>query len=100
MAKDVGKRLLDYGVHAPTTYFPLIIQECLMVEPTDTESKRDLDYTADVFIKIAEEIKDDPELVKTAPHNTPVRRIDEAQTSRKPILKYNFEDHESPADSK
>ena len=100
VAKDVGKRLLDYGVHAPTTYFPLIIQECLMVEPTDTESKRDLDYTADVFIKIAEEIKEDPELVKTAPHNTPVRRIDEAQTSRKPILKYNFEDHESPADSK
>ncbi|MGX7140693.1 aminomethyl-transferring glycine dehydrogenase subunit GcvPB [Facklamia languida] len=96
-AKDVGKRLLDYGVHAPTTYFPLIVEECLMVEPTETESKRDLDYVADVLIKINQEAIENPEVVQTAPHNTPVRRLDEAGASRKPILKYNFEEHESQA---
>ena len=96
-AKDVGKRLLDYGVHAPTTYFPLIVEECLMVEPTETESKRDLDYVADVLIKINQEAIENPEIVQTAPHNTPVRRLDEAGASRKPILKYNFEEHESQA---
>ncbi|EKB54628.1 aminomethyl-transferring glycine dehydrogenase subunit GcvPB [Facklamia hominis] len=94
-AKDVGKRLLDYGVHAPTTYFPLIVHECLMVEPTETESKRDLDFVIDVFTKIAKEAEETPELVQEAPHNTPVRRLDEAGASRKPVLKYRFEDHES-----
>lgn len=99
-AKDVGKRLLDYGVHAPTTYFPLHVPECLMIEPTETESKRDLDFTADVFIKIAKEIEENPELVQTAPHNTPVSRLDEAQASRKPVLKYKFDQHDSnPEDS-
>ncbi|MBG9980863.1 aminomethyl-transferring glycine dehydrogenase subunit GcvPB [Facklamia sp. DSM 111018] len=92
-AKDVGKRMLDYGVHAPTTYFPLIVEECLMVEPTETESKRDLDYVADVLIKIAQEAVENPELVQSAPHNTPVRRLDEAAASRKPVLKFAFEEH-------
>ena len=87
-AKDIGKRLLDYGIHAPTTYFPLIVPECLMIEPTETESKRDLDYVADTFLKIAEEAKTEPALVQEAPHNTPVKRLDEATAARKPILTY------------
>lgn len=94
-AKDVGKRLLDYGVHAPTTYFPLHVNECLMVEPTETESKTDLDYVADILLKINQEAMENPELVQNAPHNTPVGRLDEASASRKPVLKYSFEDHES-----
>lgn len=94
-AKDVGKRLLDYGIHAPTTYFPLHVHECLMVEPTETESKRDLDYVADILIRINQEAIENPELVQNAPHNTPVKRLDEAGASRSPILKYTFEDHES-----
>ena len=90
-AKDIGKRLLDYGVHAPTTYFPLIIEECLMIEPTETESKADLDYTADAFIKIAKEVENDPEMVRQAPHLTSVRRLDEVTASRRPVLTYNPE---------
>jgi len=90
-AKDIGKRLLDYGVHAPTTYFPLIIEECLMIEPTETESKADLDYTADAFIKIAKEVEENPEFVQEAPHLTSVRRLDEATASRRPVLTYNPE---------
>lgn len=88
-AKDIGKRLLDYGVHAPTTYFPLIIEECLMIEPTETESKADLDYTAEAFIKIAKEVAENPEIVATAPHLTSVRRLDEVTASRRPVLTYN-----------
>lgn len=88
-AKDIGKRLLDYGVHAPTTYFPLIVEECLMIEPTETESKADLDFTADAFIKIAQEVEENPELVRSAPHLTSVRRLDEATASRRPVLTYN-----------
>src|SRR5699024_3329120 len=60
-AKDIGKRLLDYGIHSPTTYFPLIVEECLMIEPTETESIRELDQIADAFISISKEIKEDPE---------------------------------------
>ena len=90
-AKDIGKRLLDYGVHAPTTYFPLIIEECLMIEPTETESKADLDYTAEAFLKIAKEVEKTPELVSEAPHLTSVRRLDEVTASRRPVLKYDPE---------
>lgn len=90
-AKDIGKRLLDYGVHAPTTYFPLIIEECLMIEPTETESKADLDFTAEAFLKIAKEVTENPELVREAPHLTSVRRLDEVTASRRPVLKYDPE---------
>lgn len=90
-AKDVAKRLLDYGVHAPTTYFPLIIEEGLMIEPTETESKTDLDYTADAFIAIAKEVQENPEKVQQAPHLTSVRRLDEVTASRRPVLTYNPE---------
>ncbi len=89
--KDIGKRLLDYGVHAPTTYFPLIVDEALMIEPTETESKADLDKVADAYIQIAKEAKEQPELVQSAPHNTSVRRLDETTASRMPVLKYDPE---------
>ncbi len=85
---DVAKRLLDYGYHPPTIYFPLIVHEALMTEPTESESKETLDEFADILIKIAEEAKNNPELLKEAPHNTPVRRLDEARAARNPILKY------------
>lgn len=87
-AKDIGKRLLDYGIHSPTTYFPLIVEECLMIEPTETESIRELDQIADAFINIAKEIINDPETVQNAPHLTSVRRLDETTAARKPILTY------------
>lgn len=90
-AKDIGKRMLDYNVHAPTTYFPLIIEEALMIEPTETESKDDLDYVADVLIQIAKEARETPEEVRTAPHFTSTKRLDEALASRKPVLYYNVE---------
>ncbi|XJS09995.1 aminomethyl-transferring glycine dehydrogenase subunit GcvPB [Aerococcaceae bacterium WGS1372] len=87
-AKDIGKRLLDFGIHSPTTYFPLIVEECLMIEPTETESIRELDHIADAFIQIAEEVISDPENVRQAPHLTSVKRLDETTAARKPILIY------------
>lgn len=90
-AKDIGKRLLDYGVHAPTTYFPLIVEEGLMIEPTETESKADLDFTAEAFLAIAKEVEEQPEIVRNAPHRTSVRRLDEATASRRPVLIYDPE---------
>lgn len=85
---DVAKRLLDYGYHPPTIYFPLIVQEALMTEPTESESKETLDEFANILIKIAEEAKNKPELLKDAPRNTSLRRLDEAKAARNPILKY------------
>jgi glycine dehydrogenase subunit 2 len=83
---DVAKRLLDFGFHPPTIYFPLNVEECIMIEPTETESKETLDAFADTLIRIAEEAKTNPELVKNAPYTTPVRRLDEATAARKPVL--------------
>jgi len=82
-AMDVAKRLLDYGLHPPTIYFPLIVKEALMIEPTETESKENLDSFIEALIKIADE---DPESVKNAPNNTPVKRIDEVGATKNPIL--------------
>lgn len=79
---DVAKRLLDYGFHAPTVYFPLIVHEALMIEPTETESKDVLDAFADALIKIVEEARDNPDLVRGAPHHTPVGRLNEAAAAR------------------
>ncbi len=79
---DISKRLLDYGVHPPTNYFPLIVDEALMVEPTETESKETLDYFADALIAIAKEAYENPESVKSAPHSTIVGRLDEAGAAR------------------
>ena len=81
-ALDVAKRLLDYDFHAPTMYFPLLVPECLLIEPTETESKEVLDAFADTMIRILHEAKSNPELVKNAPHNLPVRRLDEVKAAR------------------
>jgi len=83
---DVAKRLLDYGLHAPTVYFPLIVEEALMIEPVETESRESLEHFADVMEKIAEEAKSKPELLHEAPVTTPVRRLDEARAARSPDL--------------
>ncbi len=85
-ALDIAKRLLDYGIHAPTIYFPLIIKECMLIEPTESESKATLDHFIDVMKKIVEEINVDPDLVKTAPHTLSVTRLDEARAAKNPIL--------------
>ena len=86
---DVAKRLLDYGFHAPTIYFPLLFHQALMIEPTETESKETLDSFIDVMHRIAAEAAEDPMILHDAPHNTPVRRPDETQAARNPILKYS-----------
>ncbi len=85
---DIAKRLLDYDVHPPTIYFPLVIKEALMIEPPETESKVAVDNFIEVMRKVAIEAKENPELVKGAPYNTVVKRLDEAQAARKPIVKY------------
>lgn len=88
---DVAKRLLDYGFHAPTIYFPLLFHQTIMIEPTETESKETMDGFIEVMEKIAREAKEDPELLKTAPHNTPVSRPDETLAARRPILRWTKE---------
>ena len=85
---DVAKRLLDYGYHAPTIYFPLLFHQSLMIEPTETESKSTLDAFIEVMHKIADEAKSHPEVVKTAPHNTPIRRLDDVKAVREPKLTF------------
>jgi glycine dehydrogenase subunit 2 len=81
-AMDVAKRLLDKGFHAPTTYFPLLVPECFLIEPTETEAKEELDRFAAALGEILREANDDPELIKTAPHTTPVRRLDDVRAAR------------------
>lgn len=83
---DVAKRLLDFGYHPPTVYFPLNVEECIMIEPTETESKETLDAFIDTMIQIAGEAKDNPELLLNAPYGTAVRRLDETTAARKPVL--------------
>ena len=85
-ALDIAKRLMDYDFHPPTNYFPLIVHEALMIEPTETESKQSLDALADALIKIAEEAHTDPDLLKTAPHTTPIGRLDEVKAARDLVL--------------
>ncbi|WP_163969982.1 aminomethyl-transferring glycine dehydrogenase subunit GcvPB [Oceanobacillus halotolerans] len=85
---DIAKRLLDYGYHPPTIYFPLNVEEAMMVEPTETESKETLDGFIETMIAISEEAENDPELVQEAPHNTVVKRMDETTAARKPVLRY------------
>ncbi len=86
---DVAKRLLDYGFHAPTIYFPLIVSEALMIEPTETESKQTLDAFAQAMKEIVKEAHENPEALKQAPTKTPVRRLDEATASRKPTVRWH-----------
>lgn len=85
---DIAKRLLDYGFHPPTIYFPLVVSGALMIEPTETETPETLDSFVDAMLAIAREAKENPDLVKTAPHSTPVKRLDEARAARKPILRW------------
>lgn len=85
---DVAKRLLDYDVHPPTVYFPLVFKEALMIEPVETESKQTIDNFIDIMKIVAKEARETPDLVKGAPYNTIVKRLDEATAARKPIVKY------------
>lgn len=85
---DVAKRLLDYGFHAPTIYFPLLFHEAMMIEPTESESKDTIDGFIDVMRKIAEEAKTNPDIVKGAPHETPVKRVNDVEAAKHPILTY------------
>jgi len=85
---DIAKRLLDYGYHPPTIYFPLIVEEAMMIEPTETESKETLDQFAATMAKIAAECKENPEIVRQAPHNTIIGRLDEVRAARQPVLRW------------
>jgi glycine dehydrogenase subunit 2 len=95
-ALDVAKRLMDYGYHPPTIYFPLVVSEALMIEPTETETKETLDAFCDAMLAIAKEAAESPELLKQAPHNRPVRRLDEVRAAKHPVVKYGFEQHPEP----
>jgi glycine dehydrogenase subunit 2 len=100
-ALDIAKRLMDYGYHPPTIYFPLVVPEALMIEPTETETKETLDAFCDAMLAIAKEAAESPELLKEAPHNRPVRRLDEVRAAKHPIVKYGFEQHpEAEADDR
>jgi glycine dehydrogenase subunit 2 len=92
-ALDVAKRLMDYGFHPPTIYFPLIVPEALMIEPTETETKETLDAFCDAMLAIAREAAEEPELLKEAPHYRPVGRLDEVRAAKRPVVKYGFEQH-------
>jgi glycine dehydrogenase subunit 2 len=85
---DIAKRILDFGIHAPTVYFPLIVPEALMIEPTETESKASLDNFIEIMFQIADEAEKNPDLVHAAPHDTPVSRLDEAGAAREPDVCY------------
>ncbi|PLT34733.1 aminomethyl-transferring glycine dehydrogenase subunit GcvPB [Bacillus sp. V5-8f] len=85
---DIAKRLLDFGYHPPTIYFPLNVEECIMIEPTETESKETLDAFIEAMIQIAKETEETPEVVQEAPHTTVIKRLDETLAARKPVLRY------------
>jgi glycine dehydrogenase subunit 2 len=85
---DIAKRLIDYGFHPYTVSFPLIVHGAMMIEPTETESKDELDLFIDAMISIAQEIGETPDLVKTAPHSTRTTRVDEVTAARKPVLRW------------
>jgi glycine dehydrogenase subunit 2 len=91
-ALDVAKRLMDYGFHPPTIYFPLVVPEALMIEPTETEAKETLDAFCDAMLAIAGEAAEQPELLKEAPHSRPVQRLDEVRAAKQPIVKYGFDE--------
>ena len=90
-AMDVAKALLDYGIHPPTMYFPLIVHEALMAEPTETEDRETLDEAIEVFHKIYQQAHENPQSLKDSPHLTPIGRPDEVTAARKPVLRYRWE---------
>jgi glycine dehydrogenase subunit 2 len=93
-ALDVAKRLMDYGFHPPTVYFPLVVPEALMIEPTESEAKETLDAFVEAMLAIAREAAAEPELLHEAPHNRPVRRLDEVRAVKQPILRFGFVEHQ------
>ena len=84
---DLAKRLLDFGFHPPTVYFPLLVEEALMVEPTETETKETLDAFAEAIAAILREAAEDPEIARSAPYTTPVRRLDEVAAAKHPVIR-------------
>ncbi len=90
-AMDVAKRLLDYGYHAPTTYFPLLVPECFLIEPTESEAKQALDGFIEALTQIVAEAQTQPEVVKNAPHKLPVRRLDDVRAARELDLVWSAE---------
>jgi glycine dehydrogenase subunit 2 len=84
---DLAKRLLDFGFHPPTVYFPLVVEEALMVEPTETETRETLDAFAETIAEILREAGEDPEIARRAPYSTPVRRLDEAAAAKRPVIR-------------
>ena len=99
-ALDVAKRLMDHGFHPPTIYFPLIVPEALMIEPTETEAKETLDEFVEAMRAIAAEAASDPQVLKDAPHRRPVRRLDEVKAAKRAVVKYGFEEHPEPEPSR
>jgi glycine dehydrogenase subunit 2 len=97
---DVAKRLMDYGLHAPTVYFPLIVDEALMVEPTENESKEELDKYIEVMLKIAQEAQENPEIIHSAPHNAPISRVDEVYAAKNMLLSWRMYKHKCEAEGK
>jgi glycine dehydrogenase subunit 2 len=93
-ALDVAKRLMDFGFHPPTIYFPLVVPEALMIEPTESEAKETLDAFCDAMLAIALEAAEDPEIAHAAPHHRPVRRLDEVRAAKNPVVRFGFEEHE------
>ncbi|MCR5068157.1 MAG: aminomethyl-transferring glycine dehydrogenase subunit GcvPB [Erysipelotrichaceae bacterium] len=91
-AMDIAKGSLDFGIHPPTMYFPLIVHEALMLEPTETESRESLDEVIDIFVKLHQMAHEDPAYLNNAPHNCPISRPDEVQAARNPVLRYEFEE--------
>ena len=85
---DLAKRILDFGMHAPTTYFPIMIPECLLIEPTETECKETLDQFVNIMQTILQEAKTDPQILKNAPYSLPVRRLDDVKAARELRLNY------------
>jgi glycine dehydrogenase subunit 2 len=97
-ATDVAKRLMDYGFHPPTIYFPLVVPEALMIEPTETEAKETLDAFVDAMVAIAGEAADDPDVLRQAPHARPVKRLDEVRAAKRAVVKYGFNEHPETGD--
>ena len=92
-ALDVAKRLIDFGFHPPTIYFPLIVPEALMIEPTETEAKETLDAFVEAMLAIVREAEEDPQVLKEAPHSRPVRRLDEVKAAKRAVVRYGFDRH-------
>jgi glycine dehydrogenase subunit 2 len=92
-ALDVAKRLMDYGFHPPTIYFPLVVPEALMIEPTETEAKETLDAFAAAMLQIAREAREDTDVIRSAPHGRPVGRLDEVRAAKQPVVRYRFDEH-------